>query len=80
MRARILMIAAAALALAGCATTAPVETVVTAEDAAGAEPTDVAAPVTDNPSEGLEENEWGGEVPQSLPAQEVGEGGLGDIG
>jgi hypothetical protein len=79
MRARVLLVAAGALALAGCAT-APGETVITAEEAAGAEPADVAAPVTDNPAEGLKENEWGGEVPQSLPAGAVGEGGLGDIG
>lgn len=80
MRARVLLVAAGALlALAGCAT-APGETVITAEEAAGAEPTDVAAPVTDNLAEGLDENEWGGEVPQSLPAETVGEGGLGDIG
>lgn len=79
MRARLFLLAAGALALAGCATT-PGDPVITLDQAAEAEPEDVAVEVSDNPSEGLRENEWGGEVPQSLPAEEVDEGGLGDIG
>lgn len=79
MRARLFLPALCALALAGCAT-APGDPVITLDQAAEAEPEDVAVEVSDNPSEGLQENEWGGEVPQSLPAEEVDEGGLGDIG
>lgn len=78
MRARLLFAAGAALALAGCQTT-PAEPVVTQNEAAEPAPVDVATPVTDNPSEGMTENEWGGEIPQSQPAGEVEDGGLGDL-
>jgi hypothetical protein len=40
---------------------------------------DVPVAGTDRPSEGLTENDWGGEVPQSKPSGDVSEGGLGDI-
>lgn len=78
MRARLLLLAAGLLAIAGCAT--PGEPEVTLTQPAMAPPLDVPAPVSDNPAEGLSENEWGGEVPRSKPAEQVDEGGLGDIG
>lgn len=79
MRARVLLLAAGALAMAGCAT-APGDPVITLDQAGDGEPKDVAVEISANPAEGLDTNEWGGEVPQALPAEDVGEGGLGDIG
>lgn len=79
MRARFLLLAGAAFALAGCATV-PAEPVIAAEEPVSAEPQDVAVPTDENTSEGLTENDWGGEVPQSAPSEDVDEGGLGDIG
>lgn len=85
MRSRglFLLLGALALTLGGCATVAapdaPAETVITLAEAGTAEPVGVAAEVSANTSEGLSENEWGGEVPQSLPSDGVDEGGLGDL-
>ncbi len=78
MRARFFFAASAALALAACQTPPP-EPVVTQTETAETAPVDVAAPVSDNPSEGMTENEWGGEIPQSKPAGDVDDGGLGDL-
>lgn len=78
MRARFLLLACAGLMLAACASV-PGEPVVTQAVAAEPDPVDVAAPVSDKLSEGMTVNEWGGEVPQSQPAGEVGEDGLGDL-
>jgi len=80
-RARILLAAGAALALAGCQTAPIVPVIEIADDAAPGEapPVDVAVPVSDNPAEGLSENDWGGEVPQAKPTEEIDDGGLGDI-
>jgi len=78
MRARRVFIGLTALALAACQT--PVtEPVVSQTETAEPDPVDVAVPVSDNPSEGLTENDWGGEVPQSKPSGDVNEGGLGDL-
>ncbi|MBK8197849.1 MAG: hypothetical protein IPK75_05715 [Acidobacteria bacterium] len=80
MRGRLFLALAAGLALAGCQTAgAPAETTVLSAEAAEADPLDVAVSVSDNPSEGLTENDWGGEVPQSKPAGDVDDGGLGDL-
>jgi hypothetical protein len=79
MRARLLLAVAAALALAACQTPVAGDPVVTQAEAGTPDPLDVAAPVSDNPSEGLTENDWGGEVPQSKPAGDVDDGGLGDL-
>lgn len=79
MRARHLLLAGAGLVLAACQTPVPGDPVVSQTDASKPDPVDVAAPVTDNPSEGLTENQWGGEVPQSKPAGDVDDGGLGDL-
>ena len=79
MRARILLAAGAGLALAACQT-APADPVVELSTAAGeAAPLDVAAPVSENLSEGLSENDWGGEVPQAKPSEDVDDGGLDDL-
>lgn len=78
MRVRYLLAAAAAALLAGCESV-PSEPVITQEQAAEPAPVDVAAPVSENTSEGLTENEWGGEVPEAKPTEEVGESGLGDL-
>ncbi len=68
----------AAVLLAGCQTV-PAEPVVTLEQVAQPAPVDVAAPVSENTSEGMTENEWGGEVPEAKPTEDVGESGLGDL-
>jgi hypothetical protein len=39
----------------------------------------VAVPVSANTAEGMTQTDWGGEVPQSRPAGDVHEGGLGDL-
>lgn len=78
MRASLLLAVGAALALAACQT-APGETLITLAEAADPAPLGVAVPVSANPAEGLTENDWGGEVPQSRPAGAVNEGGLGDL-
>lgn len=84
MRARWLLAAGAGLMLAGCQTAPPAEPVITLAASltsvpeAGA-PLDVAVAISDNPAEGLTENDWGGEVPQSKPAGDVDDGGLGDL-
>jgi hypothetical protein len=79
MRARLLLAMAAGLALAACQTPVAGDPVVTQAVAAEPDPLDVASPVSDNPAEGLSENDWGGEVPQSKPAGDVNDGGLGDL-
>jgi hypothetical protein len=79
MRVRLLLAMAAGLALAACQTPVAGDPVVTQAVAAEPDPLDVASPVSDNPSEGLTENDWGGEVPQSKPAGDVDDGGLGDL-
>jgi hypothetical protein len=79
MRARLLLAMAAGLALAACQTPVAGDPVVTQAVAGTPDPLDVATPVSDNPSEGLTENDWGGEVPQSKPAGDVDDGGLGDL-
>ena len=53
--------------------------VITLAEAAEPAPLGVAVPVSENPAEGMTENDWGGEVPQSKPAGDVNEGGLGDL-
>jgi hypothetical protein len=53
--------------------------VITLAEAAEPAPLGVAVPVSANPAEGMTENDWGGEVPQSKPAGNVNEGGLGDL-
>jgi hypothetical protein len=78
MRARVLIAAGAVLLLAACQT-APAEPVITLAEAAEPAPVGVAVPVSANPAEGMTENDWGGEVPQSRPAGDVNEGGLGDL-
>jgi hypothetical protein len=79
MRALLLLGAGAALTLAACQTPPPAEPVVALAEAAEPAPLGVAVPVSENPAEGLTENDWGGEVPQSKPAGDVNEGGLGDL-
>lgn len=79
MRARLLLAMAAGLALAACQTPVAGDLVVTQAVAAEPDPLDVASPVGENPAEGLTENDWGGEVPQSKPAGDVDDGGLGDL-
>jgi hypothetical protein len=79
MRARLLLAMAAGLALAACQTPVVGDPVVSQAVAAEPDPLDVAIPVSDNPSEGLTQNDWGGEVPQSKPAGDVDDGGLGDL-
>jgi hypothetical protein len=78
MRSRALLAAGAALLLAACQTV-PAEPVITLAEAAEPAPVGVAVPVSANPAEGMTENDWGGEVPQSRPAGDVNEGGLGDL-
>jgi hypothetical protein len=78
MCARMLLAAGAVLLLAACQT-APAEPVITLAEAAEPAPVGVAVPVSANPAEGMTENDWGGEVPQSRPAGDVNEGGLGDL-
>ncbi|MBI1253572.1 MAG: hypothetical protein GC196_04415 [Hyphomonas sp.] len=78
MRSRALLAAGAALLLAACQTV-PAEPVITLAEAAEPAPVGVAVPVSANPAEGMMENDWGGEVPQSRPAGDVNEGGLGDL-
>lgn len=78
MRASLLLAACAALTLAACQT-APGETVITLAEAAAPAPIGVAVAVSANPAEGLMQNDWGGEVPQSKPVGAVSEGGLGDL-
>lgn len=80
MRAGLLLALAAGLALAACQSVeTPADTTVMSAEAGEADPVDVAVAVSDNPSEGLSENDWGGEVPQSKPAGDVDDGGLEDI-
>ncbi|MBA3068988.1 MAG: hypothetical protein FP825_10950 [Hyphomonas sp.] len=85
MGARLLFAAGAGLLVAGCQTaaapSAPVITLAAAMLAMpeAAHPLDVAIAISDNPAEGMTENDWGGEVPQSQPAGDVNEGGLGDL-
>ncbi|OYW85967.1 MAG: hypothetical protein B7Z22_07530 [Hyphomonas sp. 32-62-5] len=84
MRLRGLLAAGAGLLLAGCQTAPPAETVIelTASLSSVPEagnPLDVAVAISDNPAEGLTENDWGGEVPQSKPAGDIDDGGLGDL-
>ncbi|MEX1251314.1 MAG: hypothetical protein WEA77_08990 [Hyphomonas sp.] len=74
----LFLAAGAVMALAACQTV-PSEPVVTQTEMAEPAPVDVAAPVSDNSSEGMTENEWGGEIPQSKPAGDVDDGGLGDL-
>jgi hypothetical protein len=76
MQARRLLVVCALAALTACQTPAPV---ITLTEAAQTEPVGVAAAVSDNPSEGMTENDWGGEVPQTKPSGAVSEGGLGDL-
>lgn len=78
MGARRVLLGLAALSLAACQTPLT-DPVVTQTEAAEPDPVGVAAPVSENPAEGLTENDWGGEVPQSKPAGDVNEGGLGDL-
>ncbi len=73
-----LVVILAALSLAACQTPLT-DPVVTQTEAAEPDPVGVAVPVSANPAEGLTENDWGGEVPQSKPAGDVNEGGLGDL-
>ncbi len=78
MSARYVLLGLAALTLAACQT--PLADPVVTQIASGEpDPVDVAVPVSDNPAEGLTENDWGGEVPQSKPSGDVNEGGLGDL-
>jgi hypothetical protein len=79
MRTRMLLAAGAVLAMAACQTPPPAEPVITLAEAAEPSPLGVAVPVSANPAEGMTENDWGGEVPQSKPAGDVNEGGLGDL-
>lgn len=76
---RLILPALAGLVLAACQTPAPAQTTILLARAAQTEPMSVAAAVSANLTEGLTENDWGGEVPKSKPAGEVSEGGLGDI-
>lgn len=76
---RLILAALASLALAACQSAPPAETVITLAQAAETAPLAVAMPVSENLTEGLTENDWGGEVPQSKPAGDVSEGGIGDI-
>ena len=76
MKARRLLAACAMAALTACRTSAPV---ITLAEAAQTEPVGVAVGVSNNPSEGMTENDWGGEVPQTRPSGAVSEGGLGDL-
>ena len=79
MRLRLLLLASAGSLLAACQTPPPAEPVVALTETAEPAPVDAPVAVTDRPSEGLTENDWGGEVPQSKPSGDVSEGGLGDI-
>jgi hypothetical protein len=79
MRSRLILAALAGLALAACQTAPEAEPVIRLAQAAETAPVAVAVPVSENLTEGLTENDWGGEVPQSKPAGDVSEGGLGDI-
>ena len=79
MPSRLILVALAGLALAACQTAPPAEPVILLAQAAETPPLAVAVPVSENLTEGLTENDWGGEVPQSKPAGDVSEGGLGDI-
>lgn len=77
---RLILAAGAGVALAACQTAPGAgETVVTAAEAAQADPVDVAVPVSENPAEGVTENQFGGEVPEAKPAGDVDDGGLGDL-
>lgn len=78
MRVRFLLLAAAVFAVSACETV-PAEPEIVQAETAEPDPVDVAVPISENPSEGLTENDWGGEVPQSQPAGEVDEDGLGDL-
>lgn len=78
MQTRLLLAALATALLAGCASV-PAEPVITQAVAAEPAPVDVAAPVSENTSEGMTENQWGGEVPDAKPTEEVGDTGLGDL-
>ena len=78
MRMRMLLAAGAVLSLAACQTP-PAEPVITLAEAAEPAPVGVAVPVSEKPAEGMMENDWGGEVPQSKRAGDVNEGGLGDL-
>jgi len=77
--ARLILPALAGLVLAACQTPTPAQTTLILAQPAETEPVSVAAAVSGKLTEGLTENDWGGEVPQSKPAGEVSEGGLGDI-
>lgn len=79
--ARLIPPTLAGLVLAACQTPPPPPAQITIllAQAAETEPMSVAAAVSTKLTEGLTENDWGGEVPQSKPAGEVSEGGLGDI-
>jgi hypothetical protein len=79
MVARRVLAGLAGLLLASCAAV-PATPVITLASASEGEPVAVAVPVSDNPAEGMSVNEWGGEVPQPKPSDEVGDDGLGDIG
>ena len=78
MCARMLLAAGAVLLLAACQT-AQAEPAITLAEAAEPAPVGVAVPVSANPAEGMTQNDWGGEVPQSRPAGDVNEGSLGDL-
>ena len=78
MQTRLLLAALTTALLAGCASV-PGEPVITQAVAAEPDPVDVAAAVSENTSEGMTENEWGGEVPDAKPTEEVGDTGLGDL-
>ncbi len=78
MGARRVFLGLAALSLAACQTPLT-DPVVTQTEAVESDPVDVAVPISDNPAEGMTENDWGGEVPQSKPSGDVSEGDLGDL-
>ena len=79
MPSRLILVALAGLALAACQTAPPAEPVIRLAQTAETAPVAVAVPVSENLTEGLTENDWGGEVPQTRPSGAVSEGGLGDL-
>jgi len=79
MRLSRVLLAGAGSLLAACQTPPAADPAVALTEAAEPAPVDVPVAVTDKLSEGMTENDWGGEVPQSKPAGEVSEGGIDDI-
>ncbi len=69
-----------AFMLAACATTpSPKAVRYAVAPAERLEPVTVAVTVGANSAEGLEINDWGGEVPTRKPAGAVSDGGLSDL-